>query len=173
MGVIEFPSALPNYAGRTLALNMEKARRFQCHNFFLGIRVPYAVVPSEAEAGFRIIHQAILDGRLLDVTDANIKGLKTTSFELDPVKEDDTGGKMMFFVSKKFKSGETAMIMVTPRDAEQSKDFQRQLKETGSIILDDFDEKELESPPPGLSTVTVTELPEESKPKLIVLAGTE
>lgn len=174
MGIISFPTAPPNYAGRTLALNLEKARRFQCHNFFLGTRVPYAIVPPEAEAGMELIHQAILDGRLLDVTDSNLKGIKTSSFELDKVTEDDTTGKMVFFVAKKFKNGETGIVMVTPKDTEQAADFQRQIKETGKIELSDMDDNDGEfDAPPGLSKVTVTELPEAAKPRLIIIPECE
>jgi len=106
-----------------------------------------------------VLHQAVLDGRLLDVTDCAIKGIKSENFQLDKVTEDENTGKRVFFVAKKFKDGTTGVVMVTPKDAEQAKDFERQIAETGKIVLDGLDEAELDHPS-GLTRVVITELPE-------------
>lgn len=159
MGIIQFPTT-PNYAGRVLALNIEKTRRFQCHNFWLTSKVPYAVVPPEAQAGMEQIHQAVLDGRLIDVTDASIKGIKTSSFELDKVTEQDTD-RMVYFVSTTLKDGSKGVVMVTPKDAEQAADYRRQIAETGTIDLSGMDEKELEHPT-GLSKIEITPIQEKT-----------
>jgi hypothetical protein len=59
---------LPNpTAGRVLALNPEKIKRFQCRGFWLNSRTPYARVPAEASSGQ--LRAALDDGRLLDITD--------------------------------------------------------------------------------------------------------
>lgn len=156
MGVIVFPSK-SDYSGRTLALNLEKIRKFQCHNFYLGPRTPYAVVPQEAS--MEVLHQAVLDGRLIDITDSAIKGIKTENFQLEQVKEDDNTGKRVYFIAKKFKNGETGVVMVTPKDAEQAKLFDSQITLTGKIDLTELDEAELDEGPSGLTPVQVTEVP--------------
>lgn len=60
-------SAVPNYAGRLLALNIERCRRFQCGGFLLGTVNPVAMVPPNAQMDR--IHAGIQQGILVDVTD--------------------------------------------------------------------------------------------------------
>jgi hypothetical protein len=70
--LIEFPkqnpeSDTPNYAGHLLMLDLTKARKWQCFNFFLGSRNKISVVPETASMDR--IHAAVQAGILLDVTE--------------------------------------------------------------------------------------------------------
>src|ERR1017187_6362300 len=80
------PGELPNYAGRLLCLNPEKARTFQCGGFILGGKRMSAVVPEEAQT--LPIHQALLDGRLLDITGNG--EIRTENSTLETVDENET-----------------------------------------------------------------------------------
>lgn len=156
----------PDYSGRILALNIEKIRKFQCRAYVLGPRTPYAVVPPEA--CMENIHMAVLDGRLLDVTDMAAKGLKTENVQMMKVEETELPEQKLYFVYKKIDDKIGHLVLVVPKDAEQAKDFERQIKETGTIDID-LPKEELEKPT-GLTDVTVTPIPDEAVPKLVVLA---
>lgn len=92
--VIQFPSssASPNYTGRVLALNLEKARRFQCGGFFLGGRQPWSMVAPEAQMDR--IHQGVLSGVLVDITDTHKKGTRIGGTEVGAVTEEKTTKKV-------------------------------------------------------------------------------
>jgi hypothetical protein len=154
--VLSFPPV--TYAGRILALNPEKATKFQCRGFVLGPWCPYAVVsPESAESP--ALMRAVADGRLIDITDCQITGIKTQSFTLSPVRELEGEEKIVYFVPKKFDDGHIERIMVVPKDAEQAADFARQMKETGTIEIDDLPKKEIEKPT-GLTPISIIELKE-------------
>jgi hypothetical protein len=83
---------LPNYAGRFLCLNPEKATTFQCGGFLLGPRRVSAVVPANAQ--MEPIERALQAGVLLDITTGG--EIKTEHFALQSPVEDDTNKKVYF-----------------------------------------------------------------------------
>lgn len=90
--LITFPNSKgPNYQGRVLALNMERATRFQCGGFFVGSKSPIAMVPVEAQMDQ--IHRAIEAGVLLDVTDSE-KGIRHGGTVVGAVTEEITRKKV-------------------------------------------------------------------------------
>ena len=58
---------VPCYSNRVLALNPESCQKFQCRNFFLNSRTKFSRAGDLV--GNDAIHAAILDGRLIDITD--------------------------------------------------------------------------------------------------------
>lgn len=60
---------IPDYTGRILALNREKANSFQCGGFFVGTRRMFSVV--EPDAQMENIHRALQNGVLIDITDSD------------------------------------------------------------------------------------------------------
>jgi hypothetical protein len=88
---IPTPDQVPDYSGRLLALNPEKAHKFQCGGFILGPRRMCAVV--EPRARMVSLYLAIQDGILLDITDET-QDVKTKYSVLTAVKESDTRDKL-------------------------------------------------------------------------------
>lgn len=94
--LIEFPKQnqaeqeTPSYAGHILMLDLSKARKFQCFNFWLGIRNRVSVVPEDA--AMERIRQAVADGVLLDITEH--PELFVPEKSIADVSETDTGKKI-------------------------------------------------------------------------------
>jgi hypothetical protein len=82
----------PNFAGRFLCLNPEKAATFQCGGFLLGPRRVSAVVPARAQ--MEPIAIAIAAGILLDITKNS--EIRTENSTLQLPVEDDTAKKVYF-----------------------------------------------------------------------------
>lgn len=134
MNVIQMPgrapepdlSKVPDYTGRHLCLNPEKGRKFQCGGFFLGPLRPSAVVDEDAQ--MYQIHRAILDGRLLDITEN--AAIKTEFSTLDAVGEEMTGKRVYITQDA---SGVTVVLGV--EDPEKQKEFDEQLATSGRIVV--------------------------------------
>src|SRR5689334_18154657 len=94
--VIEFPrqpqepGSTPNYAGHLLMLDLSKVRKWQCFNFWVGIRAPVAPVPENASMDR--IHQAVQNGILIDVTEH--PELFVPDKPIAEVNESDTGKRV-------------------------------------------------------------------------------
>lgn len=95
--ILEFPSPqtnqVPDYTGRMLSLNPEKARKFQCGGFILSPnRMSSVVAPG---ARMAVIHKALTEGVLLDITDSK-QDVKTEFSVLTAVTETETPDKVYF-----------------------------------------------------------------------------
>lgn len=93
--VIEFPKQnqapeKPDYSGHILMLDLSKARRWYCFNFFLGIRCRTAVVPEDAS--MEAIHGAVEAGILIDITEH--PELFVPEKPIAAVDETDTGKRV-------------------------------------------------------------------------------
>lgn len=93
--LIEFPKQnrqpeAPSYAGHLLMLDLSKARKWQCFNFWLGINSRAGVVPDDASMDR--IHQAVQAGILLDITEH--PELFVPEKPVAEVNETDTGKKI-------------------------------------------------------------------------------
>ena len=152
MGMIQVPPPA-DYSGRTLALNPEKARRFQCGHFVLFPTCPYAVVQPEADMGS--LRQGLLEGRLLDITDQPRAGVQTEHATLQAVKREDIPGKIVYFVRQKLDDGTMGTVMAIPKDESEAQDFELQLKTTGRLVLKDLKKTEAS----GLTSIAVTDIP--------------
>jgi hypothetical protein len=132
----------PDYAGRMLALNPEKARTFQCGGFWLASTCPMGLVPPNAQ--MEPIRQALLDGRLLDVTDGNHE-IKTSQARLNPVR--DLGvreDRVAYLVKRTSPAGDPEIVVVMSKDANQAEDFRKQIEANGKIDLSVIPESELQ-----------------------------
>jgi hypothetical protein len=144
-----------DFSGRTLALNPEKAVKFQCREFTLGPLRPWGVVPPAAGQSPALL-TALMDGRLLDITDSHATGIKTRDIAISPVTETPLEDKKIYFVKEKDKDGNIITIMAVPKDELQAKDWDKQIEETGTIKLD-LPKEEIEAPT-GLTPVYTVEL---------------
>ena len=122
------------YEGRVLALNPEKARRFQCGGFWLGPKQPYARVPQGAET--LQLRNAVADGRLIDITDELDKYTKGGSLlvagsEIGQAAEIADTGKKVYFLKDAF--GATCALI--PETSEQAADLERQVASSGKLVL--------------------------------------
>ena len=94
--LIEFPknrkcdTSIPNYAGHVLMLDLNKARKWQCFNFWVGSRNKMAVVPDDTSMDR--IHEAVQAGILLDITEH--PELFVPERPIAEVVETDTGKKI-------------------------------------------------------------------------------
>ena len=116
---------IPDYAGRLLCLNPEKATRFQCGGFILGAKRRAGVVTEEAQ--MYNIHQAILDGRLLDITEEG--DIRTENSTLADMGEEATGKKVYFT------NVDGAFVCVGVEDPELQQQLDEQIKNTGRLEL--------------------------------------
>lgn len=116
----------PNYAGRLLCLNPEKATRFQCGGYILGGKLQAAVVPEEAQ--MVPIHIALTAGVLLDITESN--AISTENTRLDAVSEEDTGKK--FYITT---SPEGERVLFATDDVEHQKRLDAQLAAGASKLV--------------------------------------
>jgi hypothetical protein len=125
---------LPNpTAGRVLALNPEKIKRFQCRGFWLNSRTPYARVPAEASSGQ--LRAALDDGRLLDITDQiedYRRGgkLVVSGSEIGQAAQLEVTNKKIYFVKR---AGETCALI--PETPEQGAELERQAAAGSPLIL--------------------------------------
>jgi hypothetical protein len=120
-------------AGRVLALNPEKARRFQCGGFWLSFRQSYARVPQEAQ--FSPIRAALADGRLIDITDQLESYKKGGSIvvhgsEIGPAADLGDTGKKVYFLRK---DGTTCALI--PETPEQGEELERQAVRGKPLVL--------------------------------------
>lgn len=92
--LLEFPKKnqpeAPTYAGHVLMLDLAKARRWQCFNFWLGVRCRMALVPEDASMD--LIHDAVQAGILIDITEH--PELFVPEKPVAEVRESDTGQKI-------------------------------------------------------------------------------
>jgi hypothetical protein len=94
--IIEFPaqnqdeSSQPNYAGHLLMLDLNKARKWQCFNFWVGVRTRIAPVPEDASMDR--IHEAVQAGILIDITEH--PELFIPEKPVADVTESDTGKRL-------------------------------------------------------------------------------
>lgn len=112
-------SGIPNYTGRLLALNPEKATRYQCGGFFLGGKLQSNVVPEEAQ--MYQIDIAIRAGILLDIT--NSGEVRTENSSLGGVEESNTDKRVYFTTNE---HGER--IMLATSDPEEQARLDAQLE---------------------------------------------
>lgn len=119
-------SGVPDYTGRLISLNIEKIVKFVCGGFSLGPRLPATVVPPDAQ--MCNIHQAVLDGRLIDITDQ--ENVRTGDGScLDGLTTEDTGRKA-YFVNQ---DGTT--VMIVPKNIEEQEWIETQIKNKSKLIL--------------------------------------
>src|ERR1017187_1544384 len=133
--IIPFPNQPQpeSFTGRILALNPEKARRFQCGGYWLGTAQPHARVPEGAQPA--PIRAALDDGRLLDITDqlASYKkghSLIVQGSEIGQARQIEVTDKKIYFVRK---GGETCALI--PESVEQGAELERQASPGKSLVL--------------------------------------
>jgi hypothetical protein len=146
--ILEFPKTgnVPDYTGRLLTFNPEKATKFQCGGFIISNRRPSAVVTPDAR--MESIHRALQAGILVDITDEK-QGIKTEHSHLGGVSESDTGKKVYFGTPELFRgldlaclkdateedavSGETICVMT--EDPEEQRQIEERIAERKRRIV--------------------------------------
>ena len=131
--LISFPTAgaqttneVVDYTGRVLTLNMDKARSFTCGGFVLGPRLTTSVVPPEAQ--MYNIHKAVLEGKLLDITDQ--EKVQTPDGTHMEVQESDDTGRKAYFVNY---GGN--LVLLVPKDAEEQAAIEAQAASQSTLVL--------------------------------------
>lgn len=136
--------------GRTLMLNLTKARGFFCGGFQLSMHVPFAIVTEQAQ--LEPIKKALADGRLVDITGQDPKtGFKGTGGQASKVEVEDTDQQA--FVTKK----DGQVVVVIPKNKREAAKYAREIEKTGAITI--TDRMAVDQATTGLSDITVTDLP--------------
>lgn len=136
MSLLSAPSP-EDLVGRTVMLK-DPSRPFQCPGFSLGRNNLQGVVPDPAsnyqiQHGLSKIQQALLDGRLVDITDQHIKGFSLSGSGHSPASVEDTEGKVYITVGR---GGSLAII--SPKNKSEAIEMDKQLAEKGLILPADF-----------------------------------
>jgi hypothetical protein len=130
MHIIDFPKTnIKDLSGRTLMLNLEKVRRFQCANFALSFNTSTAVVPPNAS--MEHLNRALSEGILIDVTDQAKSGLLIGGTKHSKVDVNDTG-KRVFMGTDQFGN----KFIVAPKTKEEEQAFEKEIAETGTIKVE-------------------------------------
>src|ERR1700712_4307398 len=119
-------SGMPsNYAGRTLALNVEKQKKYQTFGFYLGPNRPFAVVPENADMGD--LRDAVLRGVLIDVTDQPNKGISFDGSQMSAVATvEDPNLRKVFIGSERHEGaayGAKTLFVAIPRDDQEDQEL--------------------------------------------------
>ena len=115
--------------GRILAINTMKTKRFACGGFSVNVHNPSAVVGTNAQHDQ--IRMALVDGRLLDITDQNNEGLDLRGARHTKPVLEDTGEKVFITVGLN-----GAMSIAIPKDKEELEQFEHKIEEQGVLILE-------------------------------------
>lgn len=133
MSLIVIPGKPKDLAGRILALNMNVCRKFQCGGFWLNISRPWAVVEPGAQQD--MLNRALLDGRLLDVTDQSLKGLSTPEGDHSAPREtEEKGAKVYIQLDAKGN-----VLIIAPKNEAEEEKMEQELKEKGSLHVDHYE----------------------------------
>lgn len=125
MTVIEMPGA-PDLCGRTIGLNLSVCRKFTCRGFFLSSTRPAAMVDPEADQ--LAIRTGLLDGRLVDITDAASHGLSMAGASHTRTGVEDTGKKFYYG-----RDEQGRLFVVIPKDEADAAAIEKEIAETGTL----------------------------------------
>lgn len=127
--IIEIPKPR-DLVGRILSINPNVCTRFQCGGFSVNVTRPLCTVGPEAQQNQ--LHQALLDGRLMDITDQNIEGVHNSSGSHTPTKNlGDTGPK--FYIQRDHKGN---VLVAVPKDEKEEEEFDQDVATKGCIHQD-------------------------------------
>ncbi len=130
------PLSQITYAGRLLTLNQEKIQKFSCGGFILGTHYPTAAVPPDAQ--MLPIHLALMDGRLLDITD-NPTLTSKSGMALSSVEEQESVGFKVYMV----KQSDGSTLLVAPKDQAEQDAIEAQIASGSPLVLPPgFDDEE-------------------------------
>lgn len=116
--------------GRVLALDVTRAKRWQCGGFSVSINNPLGVVTPQAQQ-YRL-REALMLGTLIDVTEQHQKGLKSDSIQQDPIQQADTGRKAYITVD-----GSGALSVIIPKDEAEQVEREQALEKNGILLPDE------------------------------------
>ena len=135
-----------NLEGRTVMLNTARIKTFQCGGLALGFRRPFAIIDHRVQQ--EPVRRALSEGILLDVTDQDMtKGFKHEGGETTAIAEEDTGLRVYMG-----KDDVGNVYLVTPKDAEQKEQFEKEIIEFGFIRSVEFEQ------PTGISSIAEEDL---------------
>jgi hypothetical protein len=123
--IIEMPAG-SDLLGRTLALNLSVCRKFTCRGFFLSPTRVAAMVDHEADQV--ALRTALLQGRLIDITDQVVKGLNVNGSGHSTVKVEETGMKAYLGYDK-----DGRLYVVTPKDEAEAEAIEKEIRDTGTL----------------------------------------
>jgi hypothetical protein len=142
--ILEFPRK-PGLVGRLLALNIEKATKFQCRGFSVGPRNPSAVVGEEASVA--ALEQALAAGVLIDITDN--KEVHTDLTGMSAVDEQQTekrlySNKRGFFLRLGIgeEGDEDETVLYGTSDPEEQESIEAALRVSGIMLAPGMDDPE-------------------------------
>jgi hypothetical protein len=129
MLIIEAPHT--DLIGRIISLNLQNCKRFQCGGFSLSPARPFAVVePSSQQASIR---QGLLDGRLVDITDQNIKGMEIAGTAHSPAQVLDEKGKRVYLQV----NVDGSLTVIAPKDEEEEILREAELASNGVLLVNE------------------------------------
>lgn len=132
MSLIEIP-APQDLIGRILALNPQSVQRFQCGGFQLAFpNRPYATVTHETQQ--EPVRRAMLEGKLIDITDQNLAGLKSGDNYQSPAKESEEKGHKVYLAT----GPDGSLLVVCPKDDAEEALFEEQIRTKGHLTVDNF-----------------------------------
>ncbi len=147
--IIKFPEKV-DYTGKMISVSPETPlTRFQCRGFVVFRNKPQVVGP---DADMNAIQAAILDGRLLEFTSG--VATKTKNASLNAVGELGDTDKCIFTLQTN-----EGLIVLTPDSVEQAAEIEKELQETGQLVLSHYPNLMKEKAVvPHLSGITITDL---------------
>jgi hypothetical protein len=132
MNLIHIPQP-QDLTGHILALNPEKGVRFQCGGFQLAIPSrPYATVTHETQQ--EPVRRALLEGRLIDITNQNLAGLKVGDSFQTPAKEAEEKGHKVYLAT----GTDGSLLVICPKDEAEEAHFEEQIRLHGRLTADNF-----------------------------------
>jgi hypothetical protein len=140
--------------GHTLALNLVTCRKFTCRGFFLSPTRPTALVDPEADQV--ALRTALLQGRLLDITDQQTSGLKIADTSHTAAEVEDTGKRVFLGYDP---AGN--MYVTVPKDEAEAEAIESEIRSTGTLKRDWTQAAEItpvtESAPEGPPLIIITD----------------
>lgn len=135
--MIESPNPLEDLIGRTVMLK-DPSRPFQCPGFSLGRNNLQDIIPDTnsnnvIKHGLPAIQQALLDGRLIDITDQHIKGFNLQGSGHTPAAVEDTDRRVFITVGR---GGSLAII--SPKNKEDSDSMDKKVADGELVLPTDF-----------------------------------
>lgn len=159
---------ITNYAGRVLALNLDKRKVYQTVGFYLGPARPFATVPPSA--ALDDIRDAVLRGDLIDVTGTPGRGVVSKGGSMSPIHESvDPDARTIFIGTMPTSSdapqvGATPLFIAVPKSAEEEVAMLEEINRTGRID-GKYTDALVSAPGISFTSLTVSDIDYSKTPK--------
>lgn len=131
MGMMEKPAEWRRMYGRTISINMDKCRKFQCGGFFVTVNHPIDIVQEGAQVD-RILN-GLRSGELIDITDTHSKGLVIGGIGHSATTSQHTGKKVFITVDR-----DGGIAIKSAETPEEIAECEAAIAKTGVIVPQDY-----------------------------------